>query len=351
MPIFKGGIILAQLKEPAFSKPILRFVNPQTDNVKIDVRRIAAQNESEAIIEIARRAKIVDGRDGRLLHKKLEKAFNRAHIVIADAVDDEPYVSSKIAALLQLRDDVTDGLDLCCRVAGCKKSTIMVYKMITDIKSHIPRRINKVKVTRLRGGYPVDHDSRFRGFGSGHKLVVGAPTLVHLSRAVYEKKSQSTVFVTVAGNCVSNPVNLEVSIGMTVMQVLERCGLSADPTRIVCGGPMTGYAIIDPDNTLVTFTTNAIIAVRENERDKLYTCIGCGRCEQVCPAGLNPMYIQKFVSSSYFANLENFDAHLCTGCGTCSYICPSKLEVSQSVLKAKEYAQGHFVIVEEDDEP
>lgn len=343
MPMFSKGIILAQHKEPAFSKPLLRFVNPQTDSLKLQVRGIAVQTKQEAIIEIAKLAQIVDERDGKLLYRKLKKAQGKAQLVIADALDDEPYVSSRISPLLQQSKEVAEGLDLCCTVAGCDQRLIMVYKMITDLETRIPRTVEKIKVVRVRGGYPADQQRRLREFGDTPRLMVGTGALIHLSRAVYQQKKQSTVFVTVAGNCVSNPANLEVSIGMTVMQVLERCGLAQEPTRIVCGGSMTGISIIDPERTLVSFTTKAILAYRENARDAHYSCIGCGQCERVCPSGLNPMYIYRIVQSRNYAYLKPFDSHLCIGCGTCSYSCPSRLEVASAVGRAKEYALGHFV--------
>ena len=342
MSIFSKGILLAQHKEPALSRPILRFVNPTIDNHEIDLSKLAVQNEQEAIIEIARLAQIVDERDGKPLYKVLQKALGRTDIVIADAVDDEPYVSSRLAPMLALRTELAEGIDLCKRVGDAKRAAIMVYKMITDTETRIPRSVEKIKVTRIRGGYPATPSARLRQFGPGAKLVLGAGALIHLSRAVYKAKKHTSAFVTVAGNCVTNSVNMEVSVGMTVMQVLERCGLSEEPTRSVCGGSMTGISVIDPDNTLVTYTTKAILAVRENEADMHYACIGCGICERACPAGLNPMYIHRFVRTSYFASLRPFDAHLCIGCGTCSYVCPSKLQVASSVGIAKEYALGHF---------
>ncbi len=340
MPMFSKGIVLSQHKEPAFSKPILRFVHPQTDSLKLDLKGVAVQSEQEAIIELARLARIVDERDGKLLYRKLRKSQGKAKIVIADAVDDEPYVSSRIGPLLHMGEEVADGLDLCCTVAGCQEKSIMVYKMITDLETRIPRTIQKIKVMRVRGGYPAFQQRRLSHLGDMPRLVVGVGALIHLARAVYQQKQQSTVFLTVAGNCVACPMNLEVSLGMTVTQVLERCGLIEQPTRIVCGGSMTGVSILDTENTLVTHTTRAILALRENQRDAHYNCIGCGRCEQVCPSGLNPMYIHRFVQTNYYGGLPLFDPQLCIGCGTCSYICPSKLEVATSVATAKAYMLG-----------
>lgn len=345
MAAFTKGMVLQQHKEPAFSRAIVRFVNPQTESLSID-REPPEHPDAPGvndIIEIAKAAQIVDERDGKPLHRKLLRANGKAVAVVADAVDDEPYVSSKIAPLLQYKEEVLGGLRLCEQVAGTDNVFIMVYKMITDLETRIPGRIGDVKVVRLRGGYPASPHVGKLKVGPGRKLIVGCGALIHLFRAVRYARRQSTVFITVAGNCVANPMNLEVSMGITIAQVLERCGLVAGPTRVVCGGPMTGIAIMDADNTLVTHTTRAVLALRENERDAHYNCIGCGRCEQVCPSGLNPMYIHRFVENSYYANLREFDAHLCTGCGICSYICPSRLTVSVSVQKAKEYALRNFM--------
>ncbi len=346
MAMFTNGIVLAQHKEPAFSRPLVRFVNPQTEALLLD--RPAAFNPNavsvDEVIEIARQAQIRDERDGRPLYRKLLSAkAQKVVAVVADALDDEPYVSSQINPILKLREEAINGLMLCKRVAKCEKAVIMVYKNVTDIETRIPHYIEGVRVMRIRGGYPAEQRLPNLHLGEGLKLVVGVGALIHLHRAITRSKRQSTVFITVAGNCVANPMNLEASIGMTVLQVLERCGLMDEPTRIVCGGSMTGIAVIDAEKTLITYTTRAVLAFRENVADLNYACIGCGRCEQVCPIGLNPMYIQRFTTNSYFAHLEAFDAHLCTGCGTCSYICPSKLNVSGTVAKAKQYALAHFI--------
>lgn len=352
MSIFTKGIVLAQHKEPAFSRPLVRFVNPQTETLSIDREPVTdtAALTVDDVIDIAKAAQIVDERDGKMLYRKLLKTMGRAVAVIADAVDDEPYVSSQINPMMKLKDEAVGGLKLCSFVAGCDNVFIMAYKNITDIETRIPRMVDQFKVIKLRGGYPAESRVLKLDIGEGRKLIVGVGALIHLYRAVLRNKRQSTVFITVAGNCVANPMNLEVSIGMTVMQVLERCGLIDEPTRIVCGGPMTGVAIVNTEKTLITYTTRAVLAFRESARDRLYNCIGCGRCERVCPSGLNPMYIKRFVDNSYFTHLGPFDAHLCIGCGTCSYSCPSKLDVSADVAKAKRYSVERFGVPGDDEE-
>ncbi|MCL2056371.1 MAG: SLBB domain-containing protein [Oscillospiraceae bacterium] len=352
MSIFSKGTVLAQHKEPALSNPLLRFVNPQTQSLLID-RAVSGDISSlsaDDLIDIARAAGIVDERDGVFLHRKLSRAKGKAVAVIADAIDDEPYVSSKIGPLLKLREEALGGIGLCCKIAGTDAVYIVAYKHITDLSMRIPRSIEGFKISRLRGGYPARPQASILGKQKGRKLIVGAGALIHLYRAAATGKRQSTVFITVAGNCVANPMNMEVSIGMTVQQILERCGLVDEPSRVVCGGSMTGVAIMDTERTLVTYTTKAVLAIKDAKTDRGLSCIGCSRCERVCPRGLSPMYINKFVRSGFYKYLMDYDAHLCLGCGTCSYICPSRLDISGSAIAAKQYALTHELARREDEE-
>ena len=74
----------------------------------------------------------------------------------------------------------------------------------------------------------------FRSLGK-QTFIAGAASLLHLHRAITEGRVQTT-FVTVAGNCVTNPRNFEVSIGTPVSSLLERSGLLREPSYILEGG-------------------------------------------------------------------------------------------------------------------
>ncbi|MEM1485410.1 4Fe-4S dicluster domain-containing protein [Oscillospiraceae bacterium PP1C4] len=328
------GILLQQHKEPALSRDLREFFNADTVTAHMSRHPVDKPDDlsPDEIIEIAREAHIIDERDGKLLADKL--SLYRRHtpqLLVADAIDDEPYISSQINPLLKNQKLTCEGLKLAQRATGVQTAYIAVYKNLTDLDIKVPKVIGDYQVKRIRGRYPAEYQAS-KTYDSAHAaLLIGAGAMIHLARAVLYNKPQTTTFITVAGNCVGNPTNLEVSLGMTVMQVLERCGLINDPGRVIVGGSMTGISVIDTENTLITPTTRAVLAFREDAKELNLNCIGCSRCVHVCPEGLNPFFLYRSVKYKRYQDFRKLDPQMCIGCGTCSYMCPAKLDLSHTI--------------------
>ncbi len=335
---FSRGIVLEQHKEPALSRDIVEFLNPsvaksyfETD-IGYDKNLISADD----IIKLAELADITDESDGKKLYKKLSSAVQKGGytIAVADAVDDEPYISQQMCMLFKKPQELCEGLELCMKAAGLKKSSIAVYKNLTDISEKIPQNVGGVPVKRVFGRYPVQE--RIQDFFEGERvLLIGSGALVHLSRAFKEHRAQTTCFITVGGDCIHTQQNMEVNIGTSVSSVLDRCGLLEEPESLVIGGSLTGISIIHPDDTIITVSTGAVLAFKENKKEKHYVCIGCARCVDVCPQNLTPFYIYKNIERGYTHNLDFYDIEQCIECGSCSYICPSKLDVAEKIIMTK----------------
>lgn len=333
---FKKGILLEQNKEPGLSReirllPVLPIPPVRTETPVSPTPGLLAPHE---IIMMAREAKIIDETDGKRLWKKLAAAAREGvTTIVADALDDEPYISSQLAPTLQLPEQLTEGLALAKRAVGASKSTIEVYRNLFDINSKIPAKISGIKVERVGGSYPAE--GRYgRHYNRDNVLVIGVCALIFLRRAVYEGRCQTSTFVTVSGDCAANPGNYEVPIGCSIAQVLNAVGVIATPKRIVAGGAMTGFGITDPDMVFVSASTRGILVFVDEFKEMGYSCIGCGRCTESCPEGLAPYFIYGVMHTKHKRNLAIADAQLCTGCGTCSYICPAKLDLAQVMAKA-----------------
>lgn len=334
---FYKGILLQQRKEPALSRDLREFLNADTMGLRMDCPPVENPDEltQEEIIHLARLANIVDERDGIPLADKLVEARRQnTRLVIVDAIDDEPYISSQLNPVLKNVQLAADGLTFCQRACGATQAYFAVYKNLTDLDIRIPKHIGDFAIVRLHGRYPAEYQASQDYAEEDDVLVVGSGAILHLARAILFRKPQTTAFITVAGDCVGNPTNLEVSLGMTVTQTLERCGLIDDPHRVVVGGSMTGISVMDTDRTLVTPTTRAILAFRQDLKTLGLSCIGCVRCVHVCPEGLNPFFLYKSIKEHRYDVFRGLDAQMCVGCGTCSYMCPAKLDLSETIYQA-----------------
>lgn len=334
--LFQKGIILNQKKEPAFSNGICEFLNSSISKEYFDDWEKPENPDVDSLIQCAQKAGIIDESDGTELYKKLITLKSRKCVcIVADAIDDEPYISSQMAVAFWMGKEMTDGLKLIQEAGDVPESYIAFYRHLGEIKVKLPNEIEGIEVRFISGRYPAERRAK-RKLASKGALVIGSCALVHLNRAYNEKRKQTSVFLTVGGNSVSNPMNLEVSIGMTVDHLLEKCGLSAEPGRVVINGTMKGISIIDTEKTVVSQSTMSVLAFKEKRKEDNFNCIGCGRCTKYCPMGLSPHYIYKFIKAGAYDKLERFDVTDCIGCGVCSYRCPAKLELSDTIFN---YAQ------------
>ena len=64
-------------------------------------------------------------------------------------------------------------------------------------------------------------------------------------------------------------------------------------------------------------------------------CISCSFCEEVCPAGIIPHLMHKYLYRDLIEEVEQARVDLCIECGLCSFVCPSKIDLVRQFIDAK----------------
>ena len=336
MSFFVKGILLEQKKEPMLTRSTL-VMRQEFEYFDCDFPDVPVEELSkEQIIEIARIAEIIDESDGKPLWEKLEKAnLGEGGTLIIDAIDDEPYISSQMSIGIHQQEKLALGIELCEKAVLPEKVYIAMYRHILDANFGIPKKIGKYKVKKIGGLYPAEGRVYHHIPKGKNSVIVGTCAMLHLARAAEESRKMSTCFITVAGDAVKNPRNMEVPVGTSVEKILGLCGLNENPEVIVVGGSMTGRAIFEPENELVGPTTRGVIALTRSYGTYSYNCIGCGRCDHACPKALSVSSLRKYAEFGKLDKLESHDVSQCIGCGACSYVCPSRIDVAAAIIKAK----------------
>ena len=152
--------------------------------------------------------------------------------------------------------------------------------------------------------------------------------------------------LTVEGDAIVKPQNIEVPIGTMYSDVIAACGGIKEDVplgKIIFGGPMMGgaapgadFPVLKQNNGLLLLSKAAAVLPEPS------ACIRCGRCIEVCPMGLEPVAIAEAFNNKDFDVLKARCVDLCVACGSCSYACPAKRPVSQTMTLAKGWYMGEL---------
>lgn len=306
----------------------------------MDVRRPAVGEaadtdrlSAEQIVEIARQHAVIDELDGRPVCDKLrEWGADGCDVLVGDAVENQPYASAAWEVLNESAEQVAAGLRLAARAAGADESHLTVARLPVNHRRALQQRLGDDKMLyTVRGKYPA---VRYTPKPFGRRVRrIGVQALLALYRAAAFDEAHTICVVTVAGEAVSSPCNLRVPFGTPAVQLLRRCGLLMDPTVVVFGDMMTGQAASDPAAPILPGVT-CLLALTAPPHPAADVCVGCGRCVQVCHAGLMPFAVARQEAAGRVERLARLHPEDCDGCGACSAVCPASIELSALVTAA-----------------
>ncbi len=286
---------------------------------------------SEDILEACRNAAIVDELDGTLLYDKLQAlAENPPALLVADAVNDQPYGSAGIATLRAYGSLCADGLMLAAKAVGAAEYTVLLRAdrpTFKEIEALLPK--GRLTADR-RDVYP--HRTVFKKRAD---VCIGIQACLALYRACAFGERHGRLIVTVAGDAVSLPSNVIVPNGTPLSEVFSLCGLIEEPAYYVLGDSFTGVAV-ESDELPVLFPVTCVLAMKKPKETAAHACIGCGRCAAVCHKHLLPYEIGRRVENRQFRMLPYLSPRDCDGCNACSVVCPANRPVADLVRQGTE---------------
>ena len=300
----------------------------------------------EEILTAARKAGIIDELDGLPLHLKLQEWREAGrNLIVVNAVEAEPYASSAWAVLNEAAEEIQKGLRLAVRAVGASGSHFAV-RLPAGRRRPLSQRLGEGQLYQVSGRYPVTRYSR----SGGPVALIGPQAALALYRAAAYGEGCCDGVLTVAGDAVATPKNIRVPYGASVEDVLAQCGLSEDPGYVILGDALTGITTQTLDIPVLPGMT-CLLALKARQAIPARTCIGCGRCAQVCHAGLLPYEIVRRLENMHYERLPALHPEECDGCGACSYVCPSGREVARRVAEAAQARGPIFLNWGDDDEP
>ncbi len=306
----------------------------------------------DEIIEIVRAAGIV-GMGGAGFPTAVKLKPNKPiDAVLLNGCECEPYLTADYQVLLHYADDIIFGLQAMMKAVGSPKGVIVIednkpdaiallesktadlpHIEIVTAKTKYPQGAEKMLIKRVTGkmvpsgGLPADVGC----------VVANVSTTKAVSDAIRTGMPLIERVATVTGEHIAKPGNFIVKIGTNVRDLIDYCGgITGDHVTVKAGGPMMGFPQGNLDVPMMK-GSNGIIAVDEEVSESV-ECIKCGRCVDVCPMELQPLYFAKLVTEPQA--LKDRKIMDCMECRCCEYICSSKIPLVSLIKAGKNAVRG-----------
>lgn len=286
------------------------------------------------------------------------KLSEKAEIIILNCAECEPLFKLHRQLLEIYAQEIVTMLDILTESLGAKEFIVAVkgsYKGAVSSVNQVIKDYPKGKIKLLKEMYPAGdevvtiYESTGRVVPPGSIpievgcVVYNVETVLNMYNALYNNKSVTHKYVTVAGE-VNNPYTYCVPIGTKFSHLIELSGgVTREDVEIISGGPMTGN--ISSMSDVVTKTTNGILVMPEDHyivmkrkqnakisvQRAMSTCCQCKSCTDLCSRHLlghpiNPSEFMKCVANQKTETKAVLDTFYCSQCGLCElYSCPQGL--------------------------
>lgn len=281
---------------------------------------------------------------------KIQSGVGKVDTLIINGAECEPFITSDHRLMLEHADELIEGVRILKKALNVPNAYIAIEKNKPDAIALLESKCGTdVKVFQLKSVYPqgaektlVKSVTKREVPPGGLPAAVGCVvfnvyTAYSVYRAVFEGMPAIERYVTVSGECFKEPKNLICRVGTPVEHLIEAVGgFKEAPFKLLMGGPMMGTTQYESTVPVIK-STNALLSLSKrmdrNVADP--TCIRCGRCAEVCPMNLIPMFIQMYEKKSNVEGLEKYNVMDCVECGLCTYTCPGRLYITQSCRLGK----------------
>ena len=290
------------------------------------------------------------------------KDLNAVDTLIINAAECEPYITTDLRTILDKSDMLLKGIKAVQKYMDIGK----VYIGIEDNKPQAIEKLRKeygsdssIEVVALKALYPkgaekvIAYETCGRVIKEGQLpfqagvIVSNVTSMAFIGEYLTTGMPLITKRLTVDGDVIKEPKNVEVIIGTPVQELMDFCGgFTDEPGKLLYGGPMMGTCIADLSQPILK-NNNAVLAFSKKfaHMPKATNCIHCGRCVSHCPMNLNPTAfsddLEEENGDKRALLLDRDHVNFCIECGSCSYVCPAHRPLAENNRAAKKYLKKY----------
>lgn len=250
-----------------------------------------------------------------------------------------------------------------------KLSSEMEWLDIYPLEPKYPQGYDEILVpTILNQRFPYGYSAANIGV-----VVLNIQAVLAVYNAVVEGRPLIERIIALCGPLFKENIHLKVRIGTSLSEVIKD-RLRADfPSRVVLNSLLTGFELKDfslpvdrhfsqliaiPENKSREFLSFVRPGLRRDSYSRTFVsnwlpwihrspdtnqhgeerpCISCTFCEEVCPVGIIPHLLSKYIKRGVLdETLMHYNIFNCIECGLCSFVCPSKIPLLKHLKEGQE---------------
>lgn len=268
-------------------------------------------------------------------------------VVLINGCECEPYLNTDYLVMKESAYALVEGTKILIKAANAKRAIIAFKKGKEELKEAVTAAVEGVEnisVVEVADVYPVGWErvlirkvfkKEYDKLPSEVGVVVNnAQTAIAVYNALVKGEAITSRVITVSGNAVNGVGNYKVPVGTVAGSLIEFVGgYTEEEVDLLAGGPMTSKGQMN--DKFIIERQHGGLTILKHVQYTAQPCLRCGACTTHCPMGLQPVEIKRAVEAKDVDRIIALEADKCVECGLCSFVCPSKIDVTESIKKAK----------------
>lgn len=285
-------------------------------------------------------------------HIKLDPpADAKIDTLLLNGAECEPYLNSDNRLMTENPEKIVNGIKIIKKILGVNRAIVGIEENKPEAIASMRKAVEGtgIEIAPLKTKYPQGGEKQLikavldRQVPSG-KLPSAVGVVVQntgTAAAIYDGIVNGIPLiekvVTVSGKGIINPKNVKIAIGTPFSYLLDYCGVNREVVdKLVMGGPMMGMAQFSEEAPVIKGTSGLLALTKEETNPyKTRACIGCGKCVEACPMGLEPLMFARLAAFEQWEQLKEYSLMDCIECGSCAYICPANRPLTEAIKIGK----------------